>query len=125
MREIKLIIIELLILIPAAMLFAQPAQANTLATDQVASMIRDALDLSYSQTIHIQDILTEISGQIELTKPDCLTDPKIARDNTDDFHWAADDKIKSVLNEPQKSKYDQIKGSLFKTALKHSRPKQM
>lgn len=125
MKKIKLTTIALTLLISAVILFAQPVQANTLAIDRVASMIRDALDLSYSQTIHIQDILTEINEQLELTKPDYLTNPEIARGNADNFRLAADEKIKSVLNEQQKNKYDQIKSSLFKTALKHSRPNRM
>ncbi|NLI15125.1 MAG: hypothetical protein GX409_02440 [candidate division Zixibacteria bacterium] len=88
-------------------------------------MMRESLDLSYSQTINIQDILTEIQGQIELAKPDYLTNPEIARDNAADFRMAVDEKIKSVLSEHQKSKYDQMKSGLFKIVLKHSRPYQM
>lgn len=125
MRKIKLTTIALIILISAVMLSAQPARVNTLAIDQVASMMRDALALSYSQTIHIQDILTEIQGQIELTRPDNLTNPEIVKVDVDDFRLAADEKIKSVLNEIQKSKYDQLKSCLFKTALKHSKPNYM
>jgi Spy/CpxP family protein refolding chaperone len=125
MRKLKLTTIALTLLISAVMLSAQQIHTGTYDIDRMASMIRDALDLSYSQTIHIQDILTEIHGQIELTKPDNLTNPEIVNEDADNFRLAADEKIKSVLNDEQKLKYNQVKNSIFRTVLKYERPNQM
>ncbi len=125
MRKIKLTIIAIAILVSAVLLSAHPVQLAGYDIDLIASMMRESLDLSYSQTIHIRDILTEIQGQIELTKPDNLTNPEIIKEDADNFRLVADEKIKSVLSEHQKSKYDQMKSGLFKIVLKHSRPYQM
>ncbi len=125
MRKIKLTIIVITLLTSAVMLSAQPLQLREFNIYQMASMMRDALNLSYSQTIHIQNILTDIGAQVEATQPDHLANPEIVRTDADNFRLAADEKIKSVLNKLQKSKYDQIKSSLFKGTLKHSRSYQM
>lgn len=125
MRKIKSVIIVITLLISSVLLSAQPAQPTQYDIDKMASMMRDALELSYSQTIHLEEILTDISAQFELAKPDHLTNPAIVREEADNFRLAADEKIKSVLNDEQKIRYDQIKGELFKIALKYRRPNQI
>jgi hypothetical protein len=121
MKKTKYYLIAIICLAMTGMLSAQNSYNSARYIDDLASKLRDALNLSTTQTLHIQDILGQIQSQAIASREIFGSNPELNKDNAAACRLAADDKIKSLLNENQKRLYDQVKNRIFESRIKPDR----
>jgi hypothetical protein len=121
MKKTKYYLIAILFLAMTGMLSAQNAWDSSRYVDDLASKLRDALNLSTTQTLHIQDLLGQIQSQAMASREIFGSNPELNKDNAAACRLATDDKIKSLFNDNQKRLYDQIKNRIFENQKKTDR----
>jgi hypothetical protein len=125
MKKVKYYLIAIILIGMTSMLSAQSSWDSARYVDDLASKLRDALNLSTTQTLHVQDILGQIQAQAAASRESFISNPEVARDDAAASRLAADDKIRSLLNENQKRLYNQIKNRIFESENKQNKLDQM
>jgi hypothetical protein len=125
MRLIKYFLIAIIFLASTGLLTAQSAYDSSRYIDDLASKLREALNLSTTQTLHVQDILQQVQEQAAASRESFIADPETIKDNATACRLASDEKIKSLLNENQKRLFDLIKDRIFENNNKPPKLDQM
>ncbi len=108
-QTLKLVLVlGILTLMVASVLSAQGMQRMRMTPEQQATVLKDSLALDSTQTAKITAIYKDQQDQVAKLREQSGGDFQAMRDAVTELRGKTEAKIKEVLNDTQKAKYEQM-----------------